>query len=67
MTLPLDVSRCIGRTVNAGYELHPDCSECRRRTAPRADIQSFIAPSTQFPCEMRIEPITNATEERATR
>lgn len=53
--LPNDKFRCVGQTVNAGYELHPDCRECVRRTAPRYPESSYNPPATQFPCEFRIE------------
>lgn len=56
MTLPDDVSRCIGQVVNGTYQLRLACINCQRRTAPRAEVYVMHEPPTEHPCPMRIAP-----------
>ena len=49
MTLPADISRCIGTDL-------PECVTCRRRTDPPHERQVWTGPweIPGVPCEMRI-------------
>lgn len=59
-TLPNDYARCNGVGFNEDGEMHwrEGCEHCLRRTAPRSDYYSMIAPPPiiAFECEYLIEP-----------
>lgn len=57
MNLPLHDYRCLGAPAGPqGLNVREECQFCERRTAPRAEVQSYMAPATQFPCQFRIAP-----------
>ena len=59
-SLPNDVARCNGSFSidEDGVDWREGCETCLRRTAPRGDMNSFIAPPLiiAFECEHLIEP-----------
>lgn len=60
MKLPNDYARCNGMWVEDGEHSswREGCEHCLRRTAPRSDYYSMIAPPPiiAFECEYLIEP-----------
>jgi hypothetical protein len=58
--LPNDVARCNGEWVEDGADSgwREGCETCLRRTAPRPEYYSLIAPPEilAFECESLIEP-----------
>lgn len=57
MTLPLDISRCLGHGAGpSGHQHRADCVNCQRRLAPRPSgvLLSFMEAPKEFPCPMRI-------------
>jgi len=55
--IPYDIARCEGHGAGpSGHQLRVDCVNCLRRTAPRAEVQWFMAPPDEFPCPERMGP-----------